>query len=74
MHDDKEGRKMNIDLDSWEAGYADGQHGRSPQCAIRLDQVSYLSGFCHGRARRAQSRTKSPPLLRSLVQRAGALR
>ncbi len=62
----KQGRKMNIDLDSWEAGYADGQYGRSPQCAIGLDQVSYLSGFCHGRARRAQSRTKSPPLLRSL--------
>src|SRR5260370_22035340 len=53
------GGKMNIDLDSWEAGYADGQHGRPPQCAIGLDQVSYLSGFCHGRARRAQSRTKS---------------
>jgi hypothetical protein len=44
---------MNIDLDSWEAGYADGQHGRPPQCAIGLDQVSYLSGFCHGRALRA---------------------
>jgi hypothetical protein len=73
MHDDKQGRKMNIDLDSWEAGYADGQHGRPPQCGIGLDQVSYLSGFCHGRAWRAQSRTKSPSLL-SLVQRAGALR
>jgi hypothetical protein len=44
MHDDKQGRKMNIDLDSWEAGYADGQYGRSPQCAIGLHQVSYLSG------------------------------
>ena len=63
MHDDKQGRKMNIDLDSWEAGYADRQYGRSPQCEIGLDEVSYLSGFCHGRARRAQSRT---PLLRSL--------
>ena len=51
---------MNIDLDSWEAGYADGQYGRSPQCAIGLDQVSYLSGFCHGRARRAQSRSPPP--------------
>ena len=40
-----QGRKMNIDLDSWEAGYADGQYGRPPQCAIGLDQVSYLSGF-----------------------------
>jgi hypothetical protein len=64
---------MNIDLDSWEAGYADGQYGRSPQCAIGLDQVSYLSGFCHGRAWRVQSRIKSPSLL-SLEQRAGALR
>src|SRR5262249_22030465 len=44
--------------DSWEAGYADGQRGRPPQCAIDLDQVSYSSGFCQGRARRAQSRTK----------------
>jgi hypothetical protein len=49
---------MNIDLDSWEAGYADGQRGRPPQCAIDLDQVSYSSGFCQGRAQRAQSRTK----------------
>jgi hypothetical protein len=54
---------MNIDLGSWEAGYADGQHGRSPQCAVGLDQVSYLSGFCQGRAWRKESRTKSPPLL-----------
>jgi hypothetical protein len=61
---------MNIDLDSWEAGYAHGQQGRPARCAIELDQVSYLSGFCHGRARRAQSRTKSPSFLRSLVQRA----
>ncbi len=57
---------MNIDLGSWEVGYADGQHGRAPQCAVGLDQVSYLSGFCEGRAWRRESRTKSPPLLRSL--------
>jgi len=49
---------MNIDLDSWEAGYADGQRGRPPQCAIDLDQVSYSSGFCQGRVWRVQSRTK----------------
>jgi hypothetical protein len=61
---------MNIDLDSWEAGYAHGQQGRPPQCAIDLDQVSYLSGFCHGRALRAQARTKSPPPLRALERRA----
>ena len=66
MDDDKHGRKMNIDLDSWEAGYADRQYGRSPQCEIGLDEVSYLSGFCHGRTRHRESRTKNPPLLRSL--------
>jgi hypothetical protein len=48
---------MKIDLDSWEVGYAHGQQGRPPRCAIDLDQVSYLSGFYHGRAWRAQSRT-----------------
>jgi hypothetical protein len=56
-----QGHKMNIDLDSWEAGYAHGQQGRPPRCAIDLDQVSYLSGFRHGRAWRARSRTKSTP-------------
>ena len=65
-----QGHKMNIDLDSWEAGYAHGQQGDPPRCAIELDQVSYLSGFCHGRAWREQSRTKSPLLLRSLERRA----
>jgi hypothetical protein len=69
-----QGHKMNIDLDSWGGGYAHGQQGRPPRCAIDLDQVSYLSGFRHGRAWRAQSRTKSPSLLRSLVQRADPLR
>jgi hypothetical protein len=59
-----QGHKMNIDLDSWEAGYTHGQQGGRPRCAIELDQVSYLSGFCHGRAWREQSRTKSPLLLR----------
>jgi len=61
---------MNIDLGSWEAGYADGQHGRPPQCAVGLDQVSYLTGFCEGRAWRKESRTKSPPLLRAFERRA----
>jgi hypothetical protein len=65
---------MNIDLDSWEAGYAHGQHGGPPRCASDLDQVSYLSGFCHGRAWYAQSHTKSPSLPRSLVKRADRLR
>jgi hypothetical protein len=65
-----QGHKMNIDLDSWEAGYTHGQQGGRPRCAIDLDQVSYLSGFCHGRAWREQSRTKSPLLLRSLERRA----
>jgi len=64
-----QGHKMNIDLDSWEAGYTHGQQGGRPRCAIELDQVSYLSGFCHGRAWREQSRTKRPPL-RALERRA----
>jgi hypothetical protein len=45
MDDDKQGPKMNIDLDSWEAGYADRQYGRSPQCEIGLDEVSYFERF-----------------------------
>jgi hypothetical protein len=51
---------MNIELDSWEAGYADGLYARRSQCAVGLDQVSYLSGYCQGRAWRAESRTKAP--------------
>src|SRR5258708_967218 len=35
-----QGHKMNIDLDSWEAGYAHGQPGRPPRCAVGLAQVS----------------------------------
>ena len=65
-----QGHKMNIDLDSWEAGYAHGQQGRPPRCAIELDQVSYLSGFFHGRAWRERSRTKTPLVPRSLERRA----
>jgi hypothetical protein len=57
---------MNIDLDRWEAGYADGLHARRSHCAVGFDQVSYLSGYCQGRACRTGSRTKSPRLLRSL--------
>ena len=69
-----QGAQMNIDLDSWEAGYAHGQQGGPPRCAIDSDQVSYLSGFYHGRAWRAQSHTKSPSFPRSLVKRADPLR
>ena len=37
---------MNIDLDNWEAGYAHGQQGGPPRCAIDLDQVqSALIGY-----------------------------
>jgi hypothetical protein len=68
------GHTMNIDLDSWEAGYAHGQQGGLPRCAVDLDQVSYLSGFYHGRAWRAQSHSKSPSLSRSLAKRADRLR
>jgi hypothetical protein len=65
---------MIIDLDSWEAGYADGQAGRPSHCAVGLDRVSYLSGYRHGRAWRAESRTKTVRLLRAREWRAGTLR
>jgi hypothetical protein len=47
-----QGAKMviNIDLDSWELGYADGQFGRLSQCPANLDSFSYSSGYCEGRA------------------------
>jgi hypothetical protein len=32
----------------------------SSHCAVGFDQVSYLSGYCQGRAWRAESRTKTP--------------
>src|ERR1700738_2195889 len=41
---------INIDLDSWEVGYADGQFGRLSQCPANLDSFSYSSGYCEGRA------------------------
>jgi hypothetical protein len=41
---------MIIDLDSWEIGYADGRLGRSPECPVNREQVSYLSGYVQGRA------------------------
>jgi hypothetical protein len=46
------GAKMiiNIDLDSWEAGYTDGHFGRPSQCPASLDSFSYSTGYCVGRA------------------------
>jgi hypothetical protein len=41
---------INIDLDSWEVGYADGHFGRLSQCPANLDSVSYSSGYYEGRA------------------------
>ena len=41
---------INIDLDSWEVGYADGQFGRLSQCPANLDLFSYSAGYCEGRA------------------------
>jgi hypothetical protein len=41
---------INIDLDSWEVGYADGQFGRLSQCPANLESFSYSSGYCEGRA------------------------
>ena len=36
---------MNIYLDSWEAGYAHGQQGRPPRCAIELDPSVIFERF-----------------------------
>jgi hypothetical protein len=41
---------INIDLDSWEVGYADGHFGRLSQCPANLDSLSYSSGYYEGRA------------------------
>jgi hypothetical protein len=62
---------MIIDLDSWEAGYGDGLHGRPPQCTPGLDQFSYSSGYFQARASRAGTQ-KATRLryIRSTVQRA----
>jgi hypothetical protein len=35
---------MIIDLDSWEAGYVDGQKRRPPHCAVGLDQLEPILG------------------------------
>jgi hypothetical protein len=51
---------MIIDLDSWEAGYADGQLCRPSQCPANLDPLSYSSGYGEGRACRAETRRKAP--------------
>ena len=65
------GAQMIIDLDSWEAGYADGRLGCGPACPENRDEVSYSSGYREGRATRAGVRMK-PPRLRHLQRRKGA--
>src|SRR5580693_346024 len=53
------GAKMviNIDLDGWEVGYADGQVSRLSQCPANLDSFSYSSGYWEGRACHAATGT-----------------
>ena len=51
------GATMQIDLDSWELGYADGQFGRPLQCPANLDCFSYSSGYREGRAYLAGTHT-----------------
>jgi hypothetical protein len=65
------GAQMIIDLDSWEAGYADGRLGCGPACPEHHDEVSYSSGYREGRATRAGARMK-PPRLRRLQRFKGA--
>lgn len=54
------GVQMIIDLDSWEAGYADGELGRAFQCPPERDLMSYSSGYRVGRAYRSGTRSKAP--------------
>jgi hypothetical protein len=65
------GARMIIDLDSWEAGYADGRLGCGPACPEHHDEVSYSSGYREGRATRGGARMK-PPRLRRLQRFKGA--
>ena len=65
------GAQMIIDLDSWEAGYADGRLGCGAACPEHHDEVSYSSGYREGRATRAGARMK-PPRLRRLQRFKGA--
>jgi hypothetical protein len=65
------GAQMIIDLDSWEAGYADGRLGCGPECPENHDEVSYSSGYREGRATRAGTWMK-PPRLRPLQRFKGA--
>jgi hypothetical protein len=56
---------MIIDLDSWEMGYADGQHGRPSERRADLDPFSYSSGYAQGRAQelghpRSSRKQKAP--------------
>jgi hypothetical protein len=60
------GMQMIIDLDSWEIGYADGQSDRSSECPENVDSISYSSGYCEGRACRADARRKGRTAVRIL--------
>jgi len=53
------GEQMIVDLDSWEAGYADGLLGRPSQRLPALDWFSYSSGYLQARASRAGTRADS---------------
>jgi hypothetical protein len=50
---------IDIDLDSWEVGYADGQFARPSQCPANLDSFSYSTGYCEGRACHAATYNQS---------------
>jgi hypothetical protein len=48
---------MTIDFESWDAGYVDGQFGRSPHCPANLDRFSYLIGYREGRFYQMEKRS-----------------
>ena len=45
---------MVIDLDSWEAGYADGRLANRAKCPSNCDALSYSSGYREGVACRTE--------------------
>ena len=45
---------MVIDLDSWEAGYADGRRANRAKCPNNCDALSYSSGYREGVACRSE--------------------
>jgi hypothetical protein len=64
------GDAMVIDLDSWEAGYADGRLANRAKCPSNCDALSYSSGYRQGAACRSekQQATRRPRQIRGRLR------